>query len=230
MSVIHLVRHGQASFGADDYDLLSALGERQSRVLGQALAGIGPRIVHAASGEMRRQRQTADACLQAMGSDVPARVDPDWNEFDHMAVIVALHPQFADRARMRAELMAQPDPHAAVQAVFEEAMARWVAGRHEADYPESWQAFRTRCRQALARVVEALPPGHDAIVFTSGGPIAAIAQDLLQIPEGIGHRLSFGLVNCGVTKLVNGRDGLRLSTLNGHAHFEDDQAGLVTYR
>ena len=124
MSAIHLVRHGQASFGADDYDLLSALGERQSRVLGQALAGIGPRIVHAASGEMRRQRQTADACLQAMGSDVPARVDPDWNEFDHMAVIVALHPQFADRARMRAELMAQPDPRAAVQAVFEEAMAR----------------------------------------------------------------------------------------------------------
>ena len=46
MSAIHLVRHGQASFGADDYDLLSALGERQSRVLGQALAGIGPRIVH----------------------------------------------------------------------------------------------------------------------------------------------------------------------------------------
>ena len=38
MSAIHLVRHGQASFGADDYDLLSALGERQSRVLGQALA------------------------------------------------------------------------------------------------------------------------------------------------------------------------------------------------
>ena len=76
MSVIHLVRHGQASFGADDYDLLSALGERQSRVLGQALAGIGPRIVHAASGEMRRQRQTAEACLGAMGGMGAAQVDP----------------------------------------------------------------------------------------------------------------------------------------------------------
>ena len=230
MSAIHLVRHGQASFGADDYDLLSALGERQSRVLGQALAGIGPRIVHAASGEMRRQRQTAEACLGAMGGIAAAQVDPGWNEFDHMAVIVALEPRFADRATMRAELMAAPDPRAAVQAVFEQAMARWVAGRHDADYPESWQAFRARCRQALARVAAALPADGDAIVFTSGGPIAAIAQDLLQIPDAVGQRLSFGLVNCGVTKLVRGRDGVRLSTLNGHAHFEGEHAGLVTYR
>ena len=28
MSSIHLVRHGQASFGAADYDLLSERGER----------------------------------------------------------------------------------------------------------------------------------------------------------------------------------------------------------
>ena len=230
MSAIHLVRHGQASFGADDYDLLSELGERQSRVLGQALAGNAARITHAASGDMRRHRQTADACLEAMGGALVPQFDAGWNEFDHMAVIVALRPDFADRSRMRNVLMAEPNPRAAVQALFEQAMARWVAGAHDADYPESWQAFRARCRQALARLAAALPDGADAIVFTSGGPIAAIAQDLLHIPDEVGHRLSFGLVNCGVTKLVRGRDGVRLSTLNGHAHFEGGHAGLVTYR
>ena len=34
MPEFFLVRHGQASFGADNYDKLSALGHRQARWLG----------------------------------------------------------------------------------------------------------------------------------------------------------------------------------------------------
>ncbi|EPM78754.1 hypothetical protein A249_34210, partial [Pseudomonas syringae pv. actinidiae ICMP 18804] len=41
MGSIYLIRHGQASFGADDYDVLSPVGIRQSRVLGAHLAGLG---------------------------------------------------------------------------------------------------------------------------------------------------------------------------------------------
>ena len=33
MSILLLVRHGQASWGTEDYDRLSELGERQARVL-----------------------------------------------------------------------------------------------------------------------------------------------------------------------------------------------------
>ena len=43
MSRILLVRHGQASLGAADYDQLSDLGEEQSRILGAALATQGIR-------------------------------------------------------------------------------------------------------------------------------------------------------------------------------------------
>ena len=81
---------------------------------------------------------------------------------------------------------------------------------------------------ALAGLFDALPKGADALVFTSGGPIAALAQDMLHVPDSDGYRLNWGLVNCGVTKLVRGRE--RLSTLNGHAHFEGEHAELVTYR
>ena len=63
MSSIHLVRHGQASFGAADYDLLSERGERQARVLGLALASTMPRVGQVVCGDMRRHRQTAEACL-----------------------------------------------------------------------------------------------------------------------------------------------------------------------
>ena len=73
MSVLYLVRHGQASFGTDDYDRLSDLGKEQSRITGRFLAaqGIEPdRIVH---GEMLRQRQTAEGLLEGMGLSMDAQ-------------------------------------------------------------------------------------------------------------------------------------------------------------
>ena len=74
MSSILLVRHGQASFGAADYDDLSPTGHEQSRVLGAALAarGVGADLVVA--GEMRRHAQTAASLLDGAGW-APARRD-----------------------------------------------------------------------------------------------------------------------------------------------------------
>jgi broad specificity phosphatase PhoE len=230
MSAVYLIRHGQASFGAADYDRLSERGELQARVLGGALSHLSPRIGALVSGDMLRHRQTAQGCLQAMGHSAQWQVDAGWNEFDHVSVVTALRPDYADPEVLRAELMAQPDPHRAFQTMFEQAVVRWVSGEHDDDYAETWQAFRARGKAALARLLEALPQGSDALVFTSGGPIAALAQQLLHIPDSDGFRLNWGLVNCGVTKLVRGRDGVRLSTLNGHAHFEGEHAALVTYR
>ena len=230
MSAVYLIRHGQASFGAADYDRLSERGEQQARVLGSALAHLSPRIGALVSGDMLRHRQTALGCLQAMGRAAEWQVDAGWNEFDHVAVINALHPGDTDHARLRGELMAAPDPKRAFQSIFEQAVERWVGGAHDAEYAETWPAFRARGTAAVATLLDALPQGSDALVFTSGGPIAALAQDLLHIPDSDGFRLNWGLVNCGVTKLVRGRDGLRLSTFNGHAHFEGEHAALVTYR
>jgi broad specificity phosphatase PhoE len=41
MGTLYLVRHGQASFGADDYDQLSDLGRAQAVRLGEYLARTG---------------------------------------------------------------------------------------------------------------------------------------------------------------------------------------------
>ena len=53
MGVLYLIRHGQASFGTDDYDRLSDLGHEQSRLAGRHLGGQGVhpiRIVHGQIG------------------------------------------------------------------------------------------------------------------------------------------------------------------------------------
>ena len=56
MGVVLLVRHGQASFGAADYDNLSPTGHEQSRVLGAALAARGISADVVVAGEMKRYR------------------------------------------------------------------------------------------------------------------------------------------------------------------------------
>ena len=61
MATIYLFRHGQASFGAADYDRLSPLGERQATLLGHYLRDSGIVLDAAFSGDLLRQRQTARA-------------------------------------------------------------------------------------------------------------------------------------------------------------------------
>ena len=64
MSKILLVRHGQASFGAADYDNLSPTGHEQSRVLGEALAARGLTADVVVAGEMRRSARAASSRRQ----------------------------------------------------------------------------------------------------------------------------------------------------------------------
>ena len=47
MSVLLLVRHGQASWGAADYDVLSDLGHEQSRLLAKVFKEAGEPAVQA---------------------------------------------------------------------------------------------------------------------------------------------------------------------------------------
>ena len=169
MSAVYLVRHGQASFGAADYDQLSALGEQQARVLGQVLATQSASISRVASGGMRRHRQTAQAALAAMGRPGEWQEDAGRNEFDHVALVQALHPDPVAAAGLRETLMAAPDPKRAFQSIFEQAVERWVGGAHDAEYAETWPAFRARGKAALATLLDALPQGSDALVFTSAG-------------------------------------------------------------
>ena len=68
MGTLYLVRHGQASFGAEDYDCLSELGERQCRQLGSWFAEREVRFAAALVGSLRRQTQSLDAIEQGWGA------------------------------------------------------------------------------------------------------------------------------------------------------------------
>lgn len=238
MPTLYLIRHGQASFGAADYDALSDLGFRQARHLGTHLAARLPKIDRVWRGSMRRHAETAADCLQAWTGGVAgaAEVDPGFNEFDHQQVLLRYRPEWADRARLQADLAAavaqdrrNEAPHKVFQAEFERAMARWYGGEHQ-DYDEPHAAFRSRVLASFDAAVAALGASETGLVFTSGGVISLIAQHLLDLPLPAVLALNTVIVNCSVSKVLVGTTGPRLLSLNEHGHFEGEAMDLLSYR
>ena len=228
MSVILLVRHGQASWGAADYDQLSALGEEQSRVLGATLAarGVNPDLLLV--GAMKRHRQTAEAAVEGAGwTGTELEVDDGWNEFDHQQMM-SRHPIGLPEGH---ELT-----HEEFQRWFEAATLRWTGGEHAEDYDEPFDAFEQRVDAALRRVGERLGRKETAVVFTSGGPISWATASLLGQGAELWRTFNPVCVNASVTKVVLGRRGSTLVSFNDHSHLELAEAAtgagteLVSYR
>ena len=217
MGLVILVRHGQASFGADDYDVLSETGWEQGRRLGAWMRGRGVEPTTVVQGGMRRHRETAEAA-----GWTGVRTDPDWDELDHLAV-VATYPDLPEGELDRREF----------QRFFELATARWTGGGFDSEYAESWPAFRARVAAALSRAQEQAGPGGTTVVVSSGGPIAAVCAALVD-PEAddatfarLWSRFNTVTVNSSYTRVVVGSTGARLLTFNEHPHLEGD---LLTYR
>jgi broad specificity phosphatase PhoE len=234
MGQIFLVRHGQASFGKANYDQLSELGFEQARLLGQWYANTRQTFSKVITGGMLRHRQTADTCL----SMVPRKqlletewaTDADFAEFDHHEVLLRHCPEFADAVAFKALLASHVDPPRALEHVFRAAMQRWMGGRHDGDYAETWPDFRGRCVRALERL-DTDSRQQTTMVFTSGGVIAALMQHLLDLQDAQVMELNWTLANCAVTKLMQRPGQFTLSYLNNYAHLEWlGQPGAITYR
>ena len=213
MGLVLLVRHGQASFGSDDYDVLSETGEQQSRDLGPVLAGFGEMsVVH---GSLVRQRRTAEIAAEAAGWSAAATVDGRWDELDTLSLFAAAPPDLPEGAG-----------HREFQAAFEATTERWMSGEHDADYPETWGGFQERVADALTGLVESAG-GRNTVVFTSGGPIAATATALVGAGPETYRRLLPVIVNASITRVVAGRRGISLVSFNEQAHLPPER---LTYR
>lgn len=219
MGQILLVRHGQASFGAEDYDALSPLGFEQSRLLGVGLAARGLEVSSIVVGAMRRHRETAETCAAAAGwSAGDLVIDPGWDEFDFLGVLAA-HPQ---------EMSGEPTK-AEFQRLFEAATAAWISGA-DLGPGESFVAFCDRVTAALDRTVTLAASG-DVAVFTSGGPVAWAVATLLTDggSSDLWTRLNRMMVNSALTRLISGSRGVNLLSYNEQSHL-DGVHGALSYR
>lgn len=233
MATISLIRHGQASFGQDDYDALSDVGTTQAEVLGRALTQQGLRFDAVYCGTMNRHQQTMASCLPASNRATALVIDDEqWNEYDHEDILCKGHKELGSLVAINEHVGRLQNPKKEFEIVFNQAMDRWMSGDFDQDYSESWPQFQARVSTALDNVVEVAHQGAKSIaVFTSGGVISVLAQRLLGVPSHKMMHMNWTLMNCAVTKLVATRDRLFVATLNEHSHFTQPQyQHLMTYR
>jgi broad specificity phosphatase PhoE len=167
--------------------------------------------------------------LQAAGIETSPLLLPGLDEVDHHELLRRLRPDLAGPGALRAELKQSADPHHAFQQLFAAAIARWVSGDHDADYRLSWGAFRSHVLEAQQQLAD--HAARTILAFTSGGPIAVMTGALLGVPLPRTFKLSWPLVNTGITRLRLGSRGASLMTYNMWPHLE--RAGsdaLVTMR
>ncbi|MBI1350350.1 MAG: histidine phosphatase family protein [Actinomycetales bacterium] len=215
MPVIYLLRHGQASFGTDDYDVLSDLGVRQAELAGHELGRRGVRAPAFWSGGLLRQRSTAQIAAAAMGRPGDPLIDPRFDEFDaHGAVNAHL-------GRPDATVGMSSDEF---QRHLDDVMMAWFAAGDE-----RWAGFVDGAYDALVAVAAGLAPGSDAIVATSAGVTAALVGRLLGADAAGVVALNRVSVNASITTVVAGARGLSLVSFNDHAHLLG-QPGLRTNR
>lgn len=256
MITILLARHGQASFGQNNYDKLSELGVKQAQMLGAHYAHSKRRIDAIYSGNLVRQQDSARYFLSsyqsALGTDrnadiinmaslegrdnLDSHVLSLFNEFNHQDVFIKSNAAFVDKQSITAEIDKSDEPMTRLAELFDQAMQRWHSGEHDADYEESWSLFSMRAQQALnelcEQIVQAKELDNDStvIVFTSGGVIAAISAFLYQQSSQLAYQLNRSLINTGVTSITVHQQGLRLLSLNEHSHLFASGERFVTWR
>lgn len=218
MPVVYFVRHGQASFGAADYDVLSELGREQAAATGVELARRGPRDPVIVSGSLKRQRETAQIIAKAGGFDGERREDPRWNEYDPDLIVGRYSAESADFHGRD------------TQRILDGALRGWISDGEPADVAgETWAEFAGRTRAAMAEIPAGLGAGRDVVVVSSGGVLAAVAGGLLQVPAAGVVSLNRVAVNAAITTFSIGRSGTNLLSYNDHAHLLADRR-LLTYR
>ena len=221
MGTLYLVRHGQASFGADNYDQLSTLGQQQCLQLGRYLGAKGQRFAAVLTGTLQRQVQSYDAMADGLGQRQPTLQLPGLNEYDSHAVIAAIHPQPLPRPD-------SPEAYRQHFRILRDGLAAWMAGRTQPLGMPSYADFVAGIHDALARV-RAVADG-DVLVVSSGGPISTVVAQVLGAPAETSIELNLRIRNSAVSIFAVNPKRLSLVTFNTLPHLDSaEHASWVTH-
>jgi broad specificity phosphatase PhoE len=222
MGTLYLVRHGQASFGAQDYDQLSELGQKQSVRLGEYFAQKGLSFDALIAGTLRRHKQTLDGILQGMNREGEHLSWEGLNEYDSEAVIATVDPQ-------KLEKPTSPEMYRRHFRLLRDGLARWMAGTASPQGMPSYAVFAAGVTQALDHV-RANHYGKNVLLVTSGGPISTAVGQVLGTPSQATIELNLRIRNSSVTEFAFTPKRHMLVCYNAIPHLEHpDYAQWVTY-
>lgn len=231
MTTIYLIRHGQASFGAESYDQLSPNGELQAKLLGQYFNQILKQDPYVIAGSMQRHQQTAKIALDESFPDLSIQTDSAWNEFNHEQVFSHYEPRFKQPHLLKQEIEKAINPRDYLAKIFEAAIERWTGGEYHHEYDEAWPHFKNRVENALQNLCNQLAETQPryAVVFTSGGVISVIAGKLLELNPNRTFALNWAITNSSITTLRLVGNEAQLLSLNEHHFIKAADPTLLTW-
>jgi broad specificity phosphatase PhoE len=223
MSTLTLLRHGQALFGASDYDALSDIGMEQAQATARYFAERGIVFDRILCGSLRRQRQTAEAVF-ALQSASGAQVR-------EIEVVPALD-EFADPA----DILAAAETAYGVPVHSDPQTPREVRLRHYNTLIQDWAKGSARIgdkpdasvfRAATGRWLDDMtlsapgangPKSARILAVTSAGVIGACLAHLLGLPDRYIAEAAAVLGNCSLTEVVYSSKRRSLLGFNTTAH------------
>ena len=221
MGNVYLVRHGQASFGAADYDNLSELGIRQSVRLGEYFMKKGLVFDAVLTGSLRRHAQTWAGIAQGARSTAAPLTWAGLNEYDSEAVIRAIHPQPLEKPDT-------PELYRHHFRLLRDGLTQWMNGVVSPQGMPSYPAFVAGVSSALDHVRNQC--SGNVLIVTSGGPISTAIGHLLGTTPETTVELNFRIRNTSVTELTFNPKRHMLVTYNTLPHLDEEEyATWVTY-
>ena len=235
MATLYLIRHGQASFGAENYDKLSELGCRQEHIAGEYFRDYGIQFDAVYSGDLSRQRETARLAIASQPQEVPHHIDARFNEIKNDEQLKYLLPEVVKRdpkiqALVENNLKASKDYQKLIEAVFN----YWVTPACDDARIQSWADFSGGARQALRDVMQEQGSGKTIGIFTSGGTVATLVAQILGLSGEQTYQLYEPIFNCSVTQLFYNGSKVSLSYYNDRSFLQvlgkQLDENLISYR
>ena len=196
MGTLYLIRHGQASFGADDYDQLSPMGRQQSVRLGQWFKTKGVAFDAALTGTLNRHTQTFAGIGEGLGLNIPVTRHAALNEYDSHAVIATVHPEPLVKA-------STPELYREHFRLLKSGLALWMAGTAQPAGMPTYREFA----DGIASVLESIRLGQsgNVLLVSSGGPIATAVGHVLGTAPETTIELNLRIRNSSVTDALRMR-------------------------
>lgn len=224
MSEFYLVRHGQASFGAKNYDKLSELGHQQARWLGEYFTARDITFSHAFMGDMVRHKETTQGIIDGSSQFPIVTVDTGFNEFNFQNVgksYLSLNPQHS--------LPDNPKP-ADFYRLLKLAMHAWSQDLlPQSTLEESWLDFKNRVQRAL-NVVRQQDSDKPILIVSSGGAISMLLSLVLGLDAKQVIELNMQVRNTSISHFHFNKSNIRLASFNNIPHLDSpDRLDSITF-
>ena len=215
---LFFVRHGQASFGEDEYDNLSDTGVQQSIALGKALKKEKLVFDKAIVGPHKRHMQTFEGFLEGFDTKIPYSIEEDFAENHLMEVVQHFAPKLLQSDPELIDIYNKYDDEMKRSfKIFQYVAFKWANSELDLSGTdlETYKDFRFRVKRVLDRIEDSLDnKSSDILIVTSGGTISAVYGEATGCSDEEIQKQNFSIQNASVSEFLYTTERFTLKTFN----------------